>query len=360
MFRLTDNSSFPVFWRMAGQLWTWWIDELAQCCAPAVRLLSRRGKGGVSVSLSKNAVTAPRDTESQAFQTAMDQPSWNGLRQALQAAGRQHQPVILHLGQDLYLSRISSYPSGALAKLDNIVDLDVEKSTPFNHDSALWKWRVLDKSGGQLNVETVILRRNHILTILKLASDAGLEIAEIVAANGGAARPLVLLKLITDADRKRAFWRRVNIALAGFVMALTIAALLTAYQQRQAAYESVSEQVATDRASAVRFRKAQADAQALFESNAVLQREKARTPSLVGIWNALSETLPASVWLTEFQIRGRTGRISGFAKSAAPLIEKLETLEDLSDVSFISPVTINPDDRSERFDISFTLEERHD
>ncbi|WP_162901237.1 PilN domain-containing protein [Breoghania sp. L-A4] len=204
-----------------------------------------------------------------------------------------------------------------------------------------------------MRVETVILRRNHILTILNLAGEAGVEISELAAAG---ATPLRLLKLTTAADRRQTFWRRVNAGLAATVVLLALGAAGTAYQQRASAYEALDARVTQAKTRALRLRKAQADAEAQFETNALLQREKARSPSLAGVWNALSETLPSGVWLTEMQISGRSGRISGFADSAAPLIEKLETLDQLSGVSFVSPVTMNPDDRSERFDISFTLE----
>ncbi len=354
MLRLTDNSSFPVLWRAAGRFLTWWRDELAQCCAPlsssvAGRMLSRGSRRGARVSLSKTA----GGTDAAPFHAALEAPSWSLLHTRLKAAGKEREPVTVELDEDLYLSRVASYPAGALANLDTIVDLDVEKSTPFDPDTALWKWRVLDRSGGHLRVETVILRRNHILTILNLASEAGIEISEITAAG---APPLRLLKLTTAADRRRTFWRRVNLGLAAVIVLLALGAAGTAYQKRSAAAVELEAQVTQAKTRALRLRKAQAEAEAQFETNALLQREKARSPSLAGVWNALSETLPSGVWLTEMQISGRNGRISGFADSAAPLIEKLETLDQLSGVSFVSPVTMNPDDRSERFDISFTLE----
>ncbi|WP_162901238.1 hypothetical protein [Breoghania sp. L-A4] len=129
MLRLTDNSSFPVLWRAAGRFWTWWRGELAQCAAPLAasrlgRLLSRGAKHGVRVDVSKGAGDAGP------FHAALDAPSWNLLHTRLKAAGKEREPLTVHLGADLYLSRIASYPAGAQANLDTIVDLDVEKSTP--------------------------------------------------------------------------------------------------------------------------------------------------------------------------------------------------------------------------------------
>lgn len=353
--RLNDNPTFPVLWQHIGNFWRWWARELTQAFIPLGRILWRKDKARTLVVLSKALQGG-----SEALQAALDASSWQHLRDLLGRIGKRAEPLTLQLDPDLYLSRIATYPAGALAKLDSIVALDVETSTPFDHDSALWKWRVLEKRDGQLRVETVILRRSHILKMLELADDAGMEVAEIVASGVTSARPLRLLKLTTTAGRKRRFWRRINLGLLSLITLVTIALLTTAYHQQQKDYRHIDQVLAIRKANAIRWRKAQSNAQARFESNVMLLREKAATPSRVGIWNALSETLPETVWLSEFQINDKTGRISGFAKSAAPLIEKLETLESLSNVTFVSPVTINPDDRSERFDISFTLEERHE
>lgn len=361
MFGISDNSTFPVFGRISAQFWRWWREELSQSFAPLLRALSRGRKRGAAVTLSRSGANpAVENGSARSFQASMDPATWNDLHQSLARTGKHRAPIAVQLGPDLTLSRTASYPAGVLGKLDNIVALDVEKSTPFDADSALWKWRVIGRSNGQLSVETVILRRDHVLSVLGLARDAGLEIAEITTADEKTTKPLLLLKLSTAADKRRAFWRRVNTALAALLLLIGAGAAATAYSQQSAAYQALSAQTASSKARAIKLRRSQAEAEAQFESNAVLLREKAKSPSIVGLWNALSETLPASVWLTEMRITGRNGRISGFAGSAASLIEQLEGLTEISGVTFASPVTINPDDRSERFDISFTLEENHD
>lgn len=370
----SDISSPSAIWsspsaigRTAAGFWTWWTGELSAIFAPlGGRLQGRSGQGPlVSVVRSAEAEEDFSPDTARERSVGLDPDSWARLRARLAREKVAGKPLRLLLDPDFYLTRSADYPAGALARLDTIIDLDVEKATPFDRDGALWKWRVTGRAGASVTVETVILRRAHVMTLLERASGVGLEVAEIlVPAPAGGARPsgrsgpLLMMRLTTRADRRRAFWRKVNTGLAVALVLLAAGWAGLSYFKRAQAHASVTEQVAMERDRAVRLRRAQAAAEERFETGAVVLREKARSPSLVAVWEDLSRTLPDDAWLTELRIADRRGRISGFASSAAPLIELLERLEGVSGVAFASPVTINPDNRSERFDITFILDDR--
>ena len=354
MSRLTDNSSLPALQDAVLRFWAWWRRELAATFQPLARLVRPRHSAGIPVRLTR--AEAGDGAPGSPLSATLEPESWQALARSLTASGRHRLPLVLDLSDELVLRRKANYPAGALAKLDDIVALDIEKSTPFSRETAVWKWQVTGRADGQLEVETVVLRRDLVLSILSLASRNGLVPAGIVFSGGEGGRPLRLMRLETPADHSRSRWRRVNAALASVVLLLAAATAGTAYWQREAALQAASTRLAEAKARAMRLRRAQAEAVAEYDASVALMREKMRTPSVNAVWNALSETLPDSVFLSALEISGQTGRISGFAGSAAPLIEKLESLGELSGAAFASPVMINPDDRLERFDITFSLE----
>lgn len=350
MVKLTDNSSFPALQHAVLRFWAWWRRELSATVAPLGRVLTRPRKGAV-VRVYRSAEDA--EDSGTATRTTLDDASWRELAARLKRRKRRPDALTLVLGPDLYLSRKASYPAGAVTQLDSIIDLDIAQSTPFTGETAVWKWRVTGRANGRIDVETAILRRDLVMSLLSLASQNGLEVAEIDIE--GAGRPLRIMKLSTPADQARRRWRRINAALATALVLLAAGGAGALQWKREEALAAANARLEAVKVRAVRMRRAQADAIAEYDSNAALLREKARTPSVVTVWNALSQALPDTVWLSGLELTRDGGRISGFAASAAPLIEKLERLSGFSAVAFSSPVNINPDDRLERFEITFTL-----
>lgn len=353
MSRLTDNSSFPGLQDALLRFWNWWRGELAEACSPFLRLAMSRRASGPSVRLMRSH--AGDDIRDSALSVDLSPESWAALAGELGSKRRAARPLVLHVADELVLRRRTRYPAGAVSRLDDIVALDIEKATPFSRQSSLWKWRIVERGGGEVDVETVILRRDLVLSALSLASRQGLVVGEIVCDVPGGSGSLSLMRLETPADRSRIRWRRVNAGLAAVLLLLAAGNAGLAFWQRGVALEEVTARLEDAKTRAIRLRRAQADAIADFDASVALLREKAQTPSVNAVWEALSRTLPETVFLSALEISGKTGRISGFATSAAPLIELLEGQDLLSDVAFASPVMINPDDRLERFDITFRL-----
>ncbi|MDJ0929776.1 PilN domain-containing protein [Breoghania sp.] len=204
-------------------------------------------------------------------------------------------------------------------------------------------------------METVILRRDLVLSVLLLARENGLDIGALVFDGVSDRRALELMKLETSVDRMRRRWKRLNAALLGISILLAGATGGLAYWQCEAALETVTTRLEAAKSRTIRLRREQAEAVAAYDATVVLVREKVRTSSVDVVWNAFSEVLPDTIFLSGLEFSGTSGRISGFAKSAAPLIERLEALDKISGVAFASPVMINPDDHLERFDITFDL-----
>ncbi len=354
MARLTDNSSLP--WLQDGVLafWSWWRGELAASFAPLLRRAGARKTSGLRIRLSRSEERGVG--EGRGLSATLEGESWQALVKTLARAHRRAQPLVLELAADLVLVRRQTYPAGALSKLDDIVALDIAQSTPFSGASAVWRWQVTGRAGKQIEVETVILRRDLVMQILSLASANGLGVGEIVYRGADGARVLSLMRLETPDDRSRHRWRRINMGLAALVLVLATSLAGLTYWQREAALEGAQARLEELKARAIRLRRAQADAVAEYDASIALLREKAATPQVNAVWNALSAALPDTVFLSSLEIGSGKGRIAGFARSAAPLIARLEELDEVADVAFASPVMINPDDRLERFDITFALE----
>jgi general secretion pathway protein L len=69
----------------------------------------------------------------------------------------------------------------------------------------------------------------------------------------------------------------------------------------------------------------------------------------------LTKLVPLDSWLTELAVRGRNVEISGYAPRATDLIARVDGSAMFEKPQFRSAITLSPDDKGERFDLSFGI-----
>ncbi len=72
----------------------------------------------------------------------------------------------------------------------------------------------------------------------------------------------------------------------------------------------------------------------------------------IEILNEVTRRLPDSSWLVQFNLREQQLRVAGYADNPANLIRLLEQSPTLSNVRFTSPVTKDPREQKDRFNLS--------
>ncbi len=340
----------------ARRLFSWWYGEIVGGFSYVVSKLPLEHEKTTKVLYTGGERTVENHNLNVRAAIGSDEKSWRELIDLLRPSGNRSQIIRVVLNDGLFLSRTNSYPDIAIQHLEKIVDTDVLGATPFDQSNALWNWRLINRANGNVEVETVILRKSLVDQIAALAHQFGIEIAAIEVVTDDREKTFQIVEFDTSATRRNRMVSRLNLAAAGLFVILGMATLAVSYRGHQTAHYVLAAKVVEERTQLTDLRRRQKDVVSVFEANAVLLKTKIETPSFIHIWNTLSKELPSSVWLSELRISGNRGRMSGFAESAAPLIERLETLDVFENVSFASPVRIDRQNNLERFDISFSLE----
>lgn len=186
---------------------------------------------------------------------------------------------------------------------------------------------------------------------LAVARDVGLAPLRVVAAAGAA--PLVLWRA-DRADAAPAWRRRL---LRGLEIAI-LAGAVAAYGLYVHRLDTLRAGLGDDLAAATRLAGATRDLGRQVtrsqEAVALLDAKAARATPL-RVLDELTAAIPPPAWVAELRLRGDTLEIIGTAPRATDLIARLEASPLFLQPRFRAPITLAPDGKGERFDLTATI-----
>ncbi len=336
------------------RLFSWWIAELEQVGTDFKSRFSSGQKHTCEVLVSPNGTKAGSMADFE-FKTGGKTPVFLSSRSDWDRLEGKEFSLILEPALCLHLTE--SFPTTSAERLQSAIDLFIKQNTPFNERSACWAWARAGKHPHTTLVDVILVKRSLLHRIAEGFKAEGREIASFSARLKSSARTLKLSELETPRLKRIKLWRRINLLLFAAASSIFFGTYLVALQNYEDARGRLERQVQVVKQKAITQKKEQIKAQQVAERKLSLTNHKQQHRSVLLAWEQLSQVIPEDAWLTELYLEERQGRIAGFANAAAPLIAVLDRVEKIKQVKFNSPVTINPNDQRERFDISFSFEE---
>lgn len=250
-------------------------------------------------------------------------------------------------------------PRAAQSRAAEIVELDLERTTPFPRQEVLSGWFIPDDQPdpSNLNVRQVVLKRNRLADLLERIATAGLPVKSVqpVATDG----TVLPVNLLTPAESKPAPASRLTARLAVAVVAiaglLLTAGTISKIINLEAALADAEEQVQKATSETQAIRKKMTDARAESALIRMPRTRKLGTVPIVAIIEELTQILPQGTWLTDLRIEDINGQIDGHSTNASELITLLARSPLFSNVTFASPVTRDQQRNIERFQIRFQV-----
>jgi general secretion pathway protein L len=268
-------------------------------------------------------------------------------------------PVGLRFGpRDCYV-RVVELPAQAEADFGRILDLDMERTTPFRAADVLTAYCIppgIAAPHGKRAVRHVIVKRRTIDPLMERLRDLGIEpaFADCWSQDRSTGLPV---NLLADA-RREGQWRGPGLvpALAGVFAVLAVGAVAIPIIRHQNALDALGVQTAAARSEAATVRQAVEASQAASAQIAAMGRLlKARMP-LARIMEELTTVMPDSAWVSDLRIDGDVVEFNGFAKSAASLVAPLENSPLFMQASLTSPVVLDSIEDKERFSMRLKLD----
>ena len=340
------------------QGYRWWTAELAGLLPDTLRAHHRATKPDVVVSVETHGLRildtrTRRNARAQSVRTLAKADAWD----ILLAIARERPAVLvrLRLPHAAVFTRRVELPEAARADIAQILDLDLERATPFRAKDVYTAHLVVPNGSrrGPLKVHQLIAERASIDGPLTDLRATGVTVSGVDCWNedGSAALPVDFLARdaagLGTAPRSNRFAALLTVLIAG----LAASAVYLTVTQHETALANLQQDVAQTRTRADAVRSVLAASEDRLKDALSLQNLKhQRVPAVVTL-DRLTQIMPDWSWLTDLSIESDTVAFSGYAKTAAALIPLLENSDFFSDAAFTAPVTRDEQDNKERFSL---------
>jgi general secretion pathway protein L len=338
----------------------WWGTELREL-VPDARLLSRHTPARLVIALDgPPRLLLEKAGRAELLAEAETDSGDAGLMAfARLIRARPELPVGLRFGPRDCFARTLELPAQAEADFGRILDLDMERTTPFRSAEVRTAFCIapgITPPHGKRAVRHLIIKRRTIDPLVQRLRDLGIEpaFADCWSEDRRSGLPI---NLLADAARgSRWAGHGFTPALAAVFAVLAVGAAATPIVRHQSALDTLNARTSAARTEAAAVRQTVEASQSASAQIAALGRMvKARLP-LARIMEELTAILPDSAWVSDLRIDGGVVEFTGFAKSAASLVAPLENSPLFAGVSLTSPVVFDSAENKERFSMRLSLE----
>jgi general secretion pathway protein L len=356
---------------IVGEFFRWWCAELLALLPERARRLSQpRGRLVLRLDRAASATlafeTPTRFSVLGELADSVDAAAADQVRAILQQASRvipaarDSSRICLRLDPLSALTQTIHLPLAAERNLAEVVGYELDRYTPFRAEQVYHCYRILqrDKTAQRLAVEVTLVPKAAADEALAVAKGLGLTIGRVdVAApsiEGGHSEDLRVPGANAESRRTNRLTRWLS--MVAVILIVIVLALPYSATQRKAAV--MVEEAAALRTQAQASEKLRDELRAIHAQQEFLVARKTRMPTMSDLLLEVTRLLPDDTWLTEFRVTETEIEMAGVTASASGLIALLEKSGVFRDTNLRSPVTTDPSNGLERFNIAAHIVEK--
>lgn len=350
----------------ANAFFVWWLRELLTCIPARWRAAFAVDARSRVLRLCDDGLEL-RDVRHRLGKPARDTVVVAGDAATVVALARRGRralahivPLYLRVPFALCLVRTVVVPVTALRRLNDVLALDLERTTPFKRHDVFSAACVLETSAlhaSQVPVTHIVFKASQIETVLQILNAARIDCAGIeVESFDGAVLPVRLVRGGTaraPVPRALAYLSKIVAILLIGVTLLSSALLALALYKREQALASLRTETSALQKRVGATRQRLGAAQSALAEVAGPRLRKIEASGLLQVLEELSRVLPDEAWIGELQLTKDGIVIDGNARTAAELIGLISAAPNFRDVAFAAPVTRDTGKGLERFRIRF-------
>lgn len=339
---------------------TWWLGELSSLVPGRFRAGAQPSRQGLAVCIENGGLALlDRNGRRIAGPSSGDQ-SLNSSDRVIDALvrnakSRSPEPVSLRLPFAACFERKLDLPSTARGDIGRILELELERATPFRLKDVYTAFHVNGRNAqtGNLDVRQLVVKRSTVDDATAELTAAGVEISRVDcwAADGSGPLPVDFLDRRSAGGAEPAGGTRLAKVMAGAALVLALSAAGIAIARHEGALEQLEQETANIRARAEAVRQGLDRSQSAQSEIDAVNSLKSAAPPVVRILDELTRILPDTAWLTDLRIDADKIDIAGLAKPAAALIPAFEHSAFFTDAALTAPVTLDSSENKERFSL---------
>lgn len=255
------------------------------------------------------------------------------------------------------LRRIIVLPASAESRLRDVLTHEIDRQTPFAAEQVVFEPRVLsrDAVNKQIRVELVVLPLTQLQAMLVASGPlaaglSGIDVADLDGSRLG----VNLLPSVQRGQSADRTWRT-NLIIGAAIVAIVLASMLLALQNRSAALADAQARVklATDQARSVRRQRAELANS--IDAASFLDRQRAQQPTMMELLNDLTVRIPDDTVLEKISFNEGRMVLVGQSRQAAALVGLLQASPLLLTPAIAGAMQPDPRTGMDRFTLTGTV-----
>jgi len=267
-------------------------------------------------------------------------------------------PAGVRLPRTACLIRRIELPAAARGDFDKILQLDLERSTPFRHDKIYSDHFVEDGAArdGKVWVRQVVVKREVLDPFLHrlAANGTTAAFADCWDDTGQQGLPINLLRNQADgpASGRGRFPILILCICAVLLSGSAVAIGLSKYESALAGLEA---EAAAAKTKAFAARRSLSGLEASLTEIAELRRLKTAKLPVIRVLDELTRLLPDNAWVSNLKIEGEALEVTIVAPTTGELLSSFSRSSLFSAADLTAPVTYDPAGQSERATVRVTV-----
>ena len=256
-------------------------------------------------------------------------------------------PVGVLVPEELVMSVELTVPQSARRTLHQVVEMEIERKTPFKALDVLYAYSIEQEAAGEITLALRLVPKGRLDELLTPLREAGVEIAAIHLD-----RPTEMegVFAVVQPGYRAAYQVSSTRGLALLLLLLIAASSQIVHRQQAVTEMRVEAAALGQEVQVVQAVRNQLD-QLTRQDQALREFVEERGNPLKTL-AALSKTLPDSAWLTSASLLGGEVRVEGFAKDASQVVSAFGKAANGAAPKLLAPITKDPSGLGERFLIS--------
>ena len=336
----------------------WWFLELYALVPNWIRRVCLRRRHCLVGVLKRtefalSAITGRHEEQLLRITSNASEPAGD-LSAALRQIKRRRQAVTLRLCRELGLRKLLNLPLAARDDLDHLLRYEMDRLSPFGPDNVYFAYRVVavDREQRGILVEVEIAPRRIVDRAVAIAQRLGLQPRRLELAGGTSDGALNLLPRQGSVSSRMG---RLDLALAVLALAAAAAAMVLPLHKQYVTAADLDQKAVSARYEAEKGLALRQELENVTSTINFIFGHRRTTIMMTRVLAELTHVIPDEAYVVQLHVNDGEVRIQGYAQSVSDLIRSLEHSPLFWKAEFVSPITPDPHNGGERFQIAVTI-----
>ena len=353
------TSAFETTIGTASRFFSWWAEELTELVPPQLRRWAAQEARRTVLSAENGRFVLYEESRGGLVLHGEVDPHADADSQDLSRVSTRGRSVGVRLPRSACLIRRVELPAAARRDFGKMLQLDLERATPFRHQDVYSDHFIESGPGheGKVSVHQVVVKRDVLDPVLQqvAASNIKVDFADCWDETGKRQMPINFLHGNRGEPASSASRRRPILILAFCAFILSGSALVIGFSKYENALHRLETETEAAQAKAVAVNRSLKTVEASLTEIAELRRLRTARPLVIRILDELTRLLPDTAWVSNFKIEGDALEITIVAQSTGELLSLLARSPLFTTAALNAPVTYDPGGQSERAMVRMTL-----